>query len=128
MPSRRRPQVTITLDPHIIDYVNEYARAHGGLTISRAVEALIKEHAEAAGTDGDDRPRVNGRDDPRRRTRPGRARPQSPDLGTAGKKRRLSESSHAASVVWETAQHRSGRVTGRPPPSGGQGGDLPPVW
>ena len=51
MPTRRRPRAAVTLAPHIIVYVNEYARAHGGLTFSRAVEALIKEHAEAAAAD-----------------------------------------------------------------------------
>lgn len=49
MQTRNRPLVAATLDPRTIDYINEYASAHGGLPFSRAVEGIIKEHAAAAG-------------------------------------------------------------------------------
>jgi len=75
MPTRRRPMVAITLDPRTIDYVNEYARAHGGLPFSRAVEALIEDRAAAypqvAGGENDqdnDRDTRTGRRAPRRWT------------------------------------------------------------
>ena len=49
MPTRNRPRKTITLDPDVIDYVDNYAAAHGGLDFSRAIEALIREHQAGVG-------------------------------------------------------------------------------
>ena len=45
MTARRRPRKTVTLDPDTIGYVDDYATAHGGLEFSRALEAIIREHA-----------------------------------------------------------------------------------
>ena len=46
MTTRRRPRKTITLDPDVIAYIDNYATNHGGLDFSRATEAIIKAHAD----------------------------------------------------------------------------------
>ena len=45
MTTRRRPRKTITLDPAVIAYIENYATNHGDLDFSRATEAIIKAHA-----------------------------------------------------------------------------------
>ena len=45
MTERKRPRKTITLDPDTIAYIDNYAAGHGGLDFSRALEAIILEHA-----------------------------------------------------------------------------------
>ncbi len=46
MTTRKRPRKTITLDTDVITYIDLYASSHGGLDFSRAVEAIVRDHAE----------------------------------------------------------------------------------
>jgi hypothetical protein len=49
MTTRRRPRKTITLDAEVIAYIDSYATSHGGLDFSRAVEAIVRDHAAGLG-------------------------------------------------------------------------------
>ncbi len=49
MTTRKRPRKTITLDPDVIIYIDDYGTHHGGLDFSRSVETIIREHAAGIG-------------------------------------------------------------------------------
>ncbi len=46
MTTRKRPRKTITLDADVIAYIDDYAASKGGLDFSRAVEGIVRDHAD----------------------------------------------------------------------------------